>query len=165
MKRLADAIGGCRLLLGARRFGRAEGGVSTLEFALFAPAMFILMLGIIELGLNLMVDASVQYAAQQASRAGITTVAPASGTREQAATQLVTTILKPWTNIGGKLTITIVDYGTFGNATPASGAGGLGDVVSYHISLSMPKGFTGLLGFFHMAPIVYSRYYLVQNEK
>ncbi|MBN3726367.1 pilus assembly protein [Burkholderia sp. Ac-20379] len=148
-----------------RRFGRHDGGVSALEFALFAPAMFILLLGIIELGLNLMVDASVQYAAQQASRAGITTVAPSTGTRDQAAAQIVNTILKPWVNMGGTVTVTLVDYGTFGNATPASGSGGLGDVVSYNISLSMPKGFTGLLGFFGVTPIVYSRYYLVQNEK
>ncbi|WP_241014900.1 TadE/TadG family type IV pilus assembly protein [Burkholderia sp. Ac-20379] len=165
MKRLAEALGLARLLRGMRRFGRHDGGVSALEFALFAPAMFILLLGIIELGLNLMVDASVQYAAQQASRAGITTVAPSTGTRDQAAAQIVNTILKPWVNMGGTVTVTLVDYGTFGNATPASGSGGLGDVVSYNISLSMPKGFTGLLGFFGVTPIVYSRYYLVQNEK
>lgn len=166
MKRVVKALGrGRAVLRGVRRFGRAEGGVSTLEFALFAPAVFIFVLGIIEVGLDLMVDASVQYAAQQASRAGITTVAPASGTREQAASQTVTTILRPWTNIGGKLTIAMVDYGTFGNTTPSSGAGGFGDVVSYNITLSMPRGFTGLLGFFGATPLVFRRYYLVQNEK
>ncbi|WP_050454301.1 TadE/TadG family type IV pilus assembly protein [Candidatus Burkholderia verschuerenii] len=163
MTRLAKAIGrGCTW----PRFGRAEGGVSTLEFALFAPAVFILVLGIIEVGLDLTVDASVQYAAQQASRAGITTVAPATGeTRERAASQTVTNILRPWTNIGGRLTIAVVDYGTFGSSTTSSSSGGLGDVVSYNITLTMPHGFTGFLGFFGATPLVYRRYYLVQNEK
>ncbi|WP_414445347.1 TadE/TadG family type IV pilus assembly protein [Burkholderia sp. 22PA0106] len=150
----------------ARRFGASEHGLSTLEFAILAPGVFILMLGIIEFGLDLMADASVQYAAQQASRAGITTLAPSSGTREQAASQTVTTILQPWTRIGATVTLTISDYGTFTNGSPATGsAGGLGDVVAYNVRLSFPNGFTGLLTLFGVSPLVFSRNYLVQNEK
>ncbi len=152
----------CRL----SRLGRADDGVTPIEFAIYAPALFILVLGVLEFGLDMMVDASVQYAAQQASRAGITTSAPTTGTREQAATQTVQTILKPWTNMGATLTTTIYDYGTFGNTSPTAGsAGGLGDVVAYSIRLSFPKGFTGMLAVFGLTPLVFTRNYLVQNEK
>jgi Flp pilus assembly protein TadG len=147
-------------------FLRADHGVSTIEFALLAPVMFVILLGSIELGLDMMVDATVQYAAQEASRAGITTTAPADGnTRGQEAQMIAMQYLQAWANIGAVVAINEVDYGTYGSSTTTSGPGGLGDVVSYNVSVTLNNGFTGIPTLLNVTPLVFQRNYLVQNEK
>jgi hypothetical protein len=47
----------------------------------------------------MMIDATVQIAAQAASRVGLTTTNPASGTRAAQAQQIVTSIMSGWTNM------------------------------------------------------------------
>jgi Flp pilus assembly protein TadG len=153
-----------------RRYGsplRDQRGVSSIEFAILAPVVFIILLGTLEIALDMIVDSSVQIAAQAASRAGLTTTAPASGTRADQAKAIVMNYLGAWTNIGGVVSITETAYSTYSNVNTTSntsGMGGLGDVVTYKISLTM-KGFSGIPWLLGMKTMTYSRNYVVQNEK
>ncbi|AMM16367.1 hypothetical protein AX768_19580 [Burkholderia sp. PAMC 28687] len=76
----------------ARMLGDSR-GVSAIEFAVVGPIVFILILGTLELALDMFVDASVQLAAQAASRVGLTTVDPSSGTRADQAKTIVAAAL------------------------------------------------------------------------
>jgi Flp pilus assembly protein TadG len=151
----------------AKRFARDDRGVSAIEFALVAPVVIILILGTVEMALDMIVDATVQLAAQQASRVGMTTVNPASGTRDAQARSIVMAYLGRWKNIGGTVTISTYNYGTFGNvgtSNYSSNMGAFGDVVSYNIAVTIP-GFSGIPKLFGIKTMTFSRNYLVQNEK
>lgn len=161
-----------RRLMGGLRSLRAlrdERGTSAIEFAILSPFVFFLVLGTVELAMDMIVDASVQIAAENASRTGLTTTAPATGTRATQAQATVMSILGRWQNVGATVTITELDYGTYDNVGTSSyqtGLGDLGDVVSYQITVSMPTGFTGLPKYFGVSmPLVFQRNFLVQNEK
>jgi Flp pilus assembly protein TadG len=146
-----------------------DSGMSAIEFALLSPVVFFLVLGTVELALDMIVDASVQIAAESASRVGLTTTAPATGTRTSEAQSIVMNILGRWQNIGGTVAITTLDYGTYNNVGTTSyqtGMGGFGDVVSYQITVTLPTGFTGLPRYFGVPlPLTFQRNFLVQNEK
>jgi Flp pilus assembly protein TadG len=160
-----------RLLRSSRRPGAwvDERGSAAIEFAILSPIVFFFVLGTVELALDMIVDASVQIAAENASRTGLTTTAPATGTRASQAQAIVMATLGRWQNIGATVSITALDYGNYNNVgTPnyQTGLGGLGDVVSYQIAVSLPQGFTGLPKYFGVPmPMVFQRIYLVQNEK
>jgi Flp pilus assembly protein TadG len=150
-----------------RRFARDERGVSAIEFALVGPVVFILILGTVEVALDMIVDASVQYAAQQASRAGLTTVVPSSGTRDAEAQNIVYKILGPWKNMGGTVDITTRSYSTYNDISAGNyqdTMGGFGDVVLYNISVTIPS-FSGIPKLFGVNSMTFQRSYLVQNEK
>jgi len=144
---------------------RDDCGSAAIEFAIFAPIMVILILGTVEIGLDMIVDASVQLAAQQASRSGLIVVAPvAPATRASQAQAIAMNILQGWTNIGAQVSITELDFGSYGNGANAqAGIGNLGDVVSYNISVTMP-GFSGIPQLFGIPTLTFQRNYLVQNE-
>lgn len=92
---------------------RGNRGVTAMEFAIVLPFMVILILGTIEVGLDLWVDASVESAAQRASRLGITTVIPAGQTREQAVQAIVNNVLSTWQSLGPVETTTIKSYSSY----------------------------------------------------
>lgn len=144
-----------------------SGGVSAIEFAIAAPLMFIMILTSIELGMGMIMDASVLMAANEASRYGLTTTEPATGTRDAQARQIVMNSIGGWRNVPGTMiSIAQIDYGTFtnvGTTSSTSGMGGLGDVVSYNISITT-NGITGILPSLGLAPITYSSNFIVQNE-
>ncbi|MFM0349849.1 TadE/TadG family type IV pilus assembly protein [Paraburkholderia sp. RL17-347-BIC-D] len=146
-----------------------DSGVSAIEFALLSPVVFILIMGTLELALDMVVDASVQIAAESASRVGLTTTDPATGTRSDQARSIVMSVLGRWQNIGGTVTINTLNYGTYNNVGTSSyqaDMGGFGDVVSYQITVTLPTGFTGLPRYFGVPlPLTFQRNYLVQNEK
>jgi Flp pilus assembly protein TadG len=142
-------------------------GISAIEFAIVGPMVFILILGTVEIALDMFVDASVQLAAQAASRTGLTTVDPASGTRATQAQNTVMAILGRWQNIGGTVSIATLDYGTYSNvgtSSYTSDLGGLGNVVSYNITVTIP-GFSGIPQLFGVNTLTFQRNYIVQNEK
>ena len=150
-----------------RACGRDARGTSAIEFALLSPLVFMLLLATIEIALDMVVDASVQMAAQAASRAGLTTTAPDVGTRAEQAQQIVQNYLSPWERIGAVVTVTTLDYGTYANVGTSNyqtNPGGYGDVVSYNIQLTMP-GFSNLPQWAGLPALVFQRNYLVQNEK
>jgi Flp pilus assembly protein TadG len=89
----------------------SDSGVSTIEFAIVFPFMIIIAFMGFELAFDIIVDASVQIAAESASRVGVVVGTPPNGlTREQQATQIVHGILDGWTSVGGVVTVNILDY-------------------------------------------------------
>jgi Flp pilus assembly protein TadG len=147
---------------------RDSGGVSAIEFAIAAPFVFIFVLGTLELAVDMMIDATVQIAAQSASRVGLTTTNPASGTRATQAQQIVKNIMSGWTGMPRTtLTITELDYSTYndvGSGNYTAGLGSLGDVVSYNITLTTP-GISGIPQMVGIPLLTFQRNYIVQNEK
>lgn len=147
---------------------RDERGVSSIEFAILAPIVFILLLGTLEMAFDMIVGTSVQLAAQAASRAGLTTTAPAGGiSRTTQAQNIVMSYLGGWTKIGGTLTVTETSYSAYnyvGSSNNASGEGGLGSIAMYSITLTM-KNFTGIPTLAGLKTMTYQCNYLVQNEK
>jgi len=116
-------------------------------------------------------DASVQAAAQAASRVGLTTTAPSTGSRVQEAQTIVQSILGGWKNVSGTITVTELNYGNYGYGnvasstyTPTQDMGGYGDVVAYNIQLKMP-GITGIPKLFGVNELTFERNFIVQNEK
>lgn len=147
---------------------RDDHGVTAIEFAIAAPFILFMVLGTLELGFDMIMDARVEYAAQSASRYGLTTIAPATGTREDAAKSIVMTILGPWTRLPNT-TVSVVEnayasYADVGTNNHAVGLGGLGDVVSYTISLTTP-GVSGIPQLLGISMMTFQRNYIVQNEK
>ena len=146
---------------------RDGSGVSAIEFAIAAPFVFVFVLGTVELAVDMIIDATVQMAAQTASRVGLTTTNPTTGTRAQQAQQIVSNILSGWTGLPNTtLTVTELNYGTYnGIGTPAytTGPGSLGDVVSYKITLTTP-GISGIPQLVGIPLLTFQRNYIVQNE-
>jgi Flp pilus assembly protein TadG len=146
---------------------RDASGSTSLEFVFVFPFALYMVLGTIELALDMVVDASVEIAAQAASRVGLTTTVPVNESRAQQASAIVNTILGGWENLGGKVTIAELDYGTYGNVNTSSyssSPGALGEIVSYNITLTM-HGFTGIPALFGVPTLTFQRNYLVQNEQ
>ncbi|WP_232470994.1 TadE/TadG family type IV pilus assembly protein [Caballeronia hypogeia] len=149
------------------RCARDERGVTAIEFALVAPLLLLMILGTVEMALDMIVDASVQYAAQQASRAGLTTAVPSSGTRDAQARQIVNNILDPWTKFGGVINIATLSYATYNDIAAGNSQktmGGLGDVVAYNVSVTIPP-FSGIPKLIGITSMTFQRNYIVQNEK
>ena len=141
-------------------------GVAAIEFAILAPMMFILIFGTVEIALDMMADASVQFAAQQASRAGLVVETPTGESRATQAQNIVNSVLSTWISLGATVAITEVDYGSYNNLGSSNfqpGQGGLSDVVSYNISLTTP-GFSGIPQILGISSLNFQRNYLVQNE-
>jgi Flp pilus assembly protein TadG len=147
---------------------RESSGVSAIEFAIAAPFVLVIVLGTCELAMDMLMDASVQMAAQAASRYGLTTTAPTTGTRQQQAQTIVNGYLQRWTRLPNTtVTITATDYGSYGNvgtSNSSSGMGAFGDVVAYNITLSTP-GMSGIPQLLGISKLTFQRNYLVQNEK
>ncbi|SAK66625.1 TadE-like protein [Caballeronia catudaia] len=153
----------------AKRYLRDASGIASIEFVFVAFISIVLILGTLELAVNMIVDATVQAAAQEASRVGITTSTPATGTRQDAARKVIDTILGGWKLLGATVEISALNYGTYGNLSnpaykPTSDMGGLGEVIAYNIKLTMP-GITGIPGLFGIDTLTFQRNYIVQNEK
>jgi Flp pilus assembly protein TadG len=150
------------------RLTREDGGVSAIEFAIASPLVFILVLGTVELAVDMSIDATVQMAAQSASRVGLTVTPPSSGTREAQAKSIVLSVLGGWLKMPRTtVTVTELDYGNYSNLGTSSysaGAGAYGDVVSYNIVLTTP-GVSGIPQLFGVPMLTFQRNFIVQNEK
>lgn len=153
------------------RFARSERGVSTLEFAFIAPFMFILIFGSFELALDMIADASVQIAAEVASRSAMVMGAPPAGvTPAQQVSATVHQILDMWAPLGGNVNVQLTAYSALnelGGANGVAGVGAGGSIVTYNVSLTMPA-FTGVPSWVNAgSPFVFtfSRNFVVQNEQ
>jgi Flp pilus assembly protein TadG len=158
MRRLLERFGHLR---------RDERGVTAIEFALVTPLLLIMILGTVEMALDMMVDASVQYAAQQASRAGLTTTNPTTGSRIDEARRIVNEVLGGWSKFGGAVNISTLSYATYNDMAAGNSQqtmGGFGDVVAYSVSVTLPP-FTGIPQLIGINSMTFQRNYIVQNEK
>ncbi|BAN25707.1 hypothetical protein [Caballeronia insecticola] len=150
---------------------RDERGIASIEFAFVAFFAMVFFIGTVEIALEMIADASVQAAAQAASRVGLTTIAPSTGSRVQKAQAIVESILGGWKNVNGTITVSELNYGSYGYGnvasatyTPTQDMGGYGDVVVYKIQLTMP-GVTGVPQLFGINELTFERNFIVQNEK
>jgi Flp pilus assembly protein TadG len=150
-----------------RRLCADARGVSAIEFAIAAPFVLVTVLGACELAMTMLMDATVQLAAQAASRCGLTTTNPSAGTREQQAQDIANAYLARWTRLAGTtVSITMANYGAYANvnaANSASGMGRNGEVIAYNIKLTTP-GMSGIPQLFGISQMTFQRSYLVQNE-
>ena len=98
-----------RVLRRLRKFGSAEGGVTAIEFAVVAPVMCILIMGIIEFAVVMMVYNVMEGATATSARTGKTDYIDGSGTRQQTILDQITaragSLLDPT-----KLTVTTKYY-------------------------------------------------------
>src|ERR1700743_2452726 len=83
-------------LVRLRTFARAENGVTALEFAIVAPVLILLLMGIVEFGMIMMVYKVMEGATAVSSRLGKTGYLAPGLTREQ-------TILNAITDRAGSL--------------------------------------------------------------
>jgi hypothetical protein len=74
-----------------RRFTRTERGTAVVEFALVAPPLFLLVIGMFEVAMLMFINVSVEGGLKEASRWGITGQEPADEdmTREQQIVQII----------------------------------------------------------------------------
>lgn len=103
-KRLVSAIGRC---------SRDDRGVSAIEIAIALPVVIFITLSCVEIALDLWVDATVETAAQRASRLGITTVQPTGETLEQAVRDSINDTLSPWAARSPVITVTLKSYPSY----------------------------------------------------
>jgi Flp pilus assembly protein TadG len=123
-----------------RRLGRR--GSVILEFALIGPVVITLMVGIFELGMQLMTGAMLDYGVRMAARWGVTGRATPDGSTREA--YIRSQILGATGGFlkTGQLSVTLTAYGSWANALGRTGAtggpGGSGAVVSYSVSYVQP---------------------------
>ena len=80
-----------RLMRLMKKFRSAEAGVTAIEFAVVAPVMCILVMGIIEFAIIMMVYNVMEGATATSARTGKTNYVDGSGTRQQTILNQITT--------------------------------------------------------------------------
>ena len=85
-KKIAGQMTACRKIAGPHRdrprLRRCKRGTISLEFALLAPTLFAIVLGILEIGMIVFANALLEGGLRDASRYGITGLEPSEGARE-----------------------------------------------------------------------------------
>lgn len=176
------------------RFGRCRSGVSGVEFALIMPILLLLTAGMLELGLILLTDASLEMGIRAASRFGASGVVQTGLTRSESIEKTVESFVDRWLPSGTKVTVTTTVYGSLsdipepftdlnGNGTWDSGEpftdlngdgawnGGTGTSSAGDsgdivlYQVSFSRpGFTGVLRLAGIETLNFSRQIVVQNE-
>ena len=124
----------------ARGLGRRGGAV--LEFALVGPVVITLLVGLLELGLQLMTGAMLDYGVRMAARWGVTGRATPDGSSREAYIRSQILAATGGFLKTGQLSVTLTAYSSWANAMARTGAtggpGGSGAVVSYSVSYAQP---------------------------
>lgn len=102
------------------RLRRCKRGTISLEFALLAPTLFAIVLGILEIGMMILANALLEGGLREASRYGITGLEPSEGARE---TQIVEIINEHGSGLldidTGDVTMLVYpDFDAIGEAEP-----------------------------------------------
>lgn len=98
------------------RFSRlGERGVVALEFALTLPLLLLLTAGTMEVGLILMADASLEFAAHDSARYGMVSSNLAASTRDETIQNIIYDRLLPWAPGKADIVITNKSYKSFSN--------------------------------------------------
>jgi Flp pilus assembly protein TadG len=95
-------------------FRRHNEGATAVEFALIAPAFFIVTWGTVEVGMLAFASTLLEGAVREAGRAGITGYAPAGKSREQYVKDTVKKFTANFLDID-KITIDTKSYASFSN--------------------------------------------------
>jgi Flp pilus assembly protein TadG len=168
LRRGLQAVPYFRRLVG--KFARNERGATAIEFAIAAPFMIIIMLGAFEICFDLMMDATLQTATQQAGRAGMTTTVPTGSTRDAQAKAILNRVMGPWLKLpGSSMTYSTTSYSSYSDAGAgtngvSSSQGNYGDIAVYKVTLTT-TGMTGFLKLFGLNSLTFTRSFMVQNEK
>lgn len=91
------------------------GGIAAMEFALVFPVLFLLLLGVVEMGFVMMIDASLERAVRDASRYGITGATPDGATRAERIREMVEERVARWLDNPNQITLDTRVYGAFDN--------------------------------------------------
>lgn len=153
--------------LDSRALGRR--GNAAIEFGIIAPVMIVLMIMVMELGIQLMVGAMLDYGVRMSSRWGVTgEAAPAGRTREQHIQSLITGASGDFLQ-AARLNLTVSSYGAWpanGGLAGAGtrGAGAASTVVTYTATYRQPY-MTGLPASLGMpASVLHRTATIVNNE-
>ena len=125
------------LLRNLRRAGTNRSGAAVVELALIVPAMLMLLLVVVELGMMLTAQGLLDTAALRASRTGSTGFTPDGSTRDQYLRKFIADqafgLLQ-----ADKLTISTIAYASFAEIEKpgkgTTGFGGSGQVVVYKLT-------------------------------
>lgn len=115
--RLMRIAGGktlARAVAAARRFARANGGGTALEFAFVAMLLTLLIGGLLEVAMILFVEAAMEGGVRDASRFGITGFTPTAVSREQQIVDIINSRMMGLYTINGNDVTTRV-YSSFSN--------------------------------------------------
>ncbi|CAH2781562.1 MAG: hypothetical protein CPDRYMAC_1693 [uncultured Paraburkholderia sp.] len=115
-----------------RCFGRDEHAVTAIKFAIVSPMVVFLLLGTVENGLDLWVDATVETAVQRASRLGITTLPPTGETMQQAISDSIKTTMSVWMSRATTFSVVSKVYPSYvgsAGAEPYTDVGNVGHYV------------------------------------
>lgn len=171
------------------KWWRNRSGSVAVEYALAFPLIVMLTLGTIELGLMMLLDASLEIGIAEASRSGSLTGLGTEAARKQRVEDIVKSWVGRW--VPGTTTITVesfvypnledanrptwVDRNSNDSCDPGEGTcpptgvrlipgvGLSGSLVLYQVKLSR-KGFTGVFGMAGINSLDFSRQALVVNE-
>lgn len=159
-------------------------GVTALEFALVAPALVFLLVAGIEVGLSMMLDATLDLAVGQAARFGKTTERSAScaeadgdsACRMQEIRRILHARLDPWASKPSDIRISVRSYPTWSDARGASGTmpdpgsgtagqdpGGRSSIVLYSVMVERPS-FSGIFSLIDMDVLTFQRSTIIRNE-
>ncbi|HVI52740.1 MAG TPA: TadE/TadG family type IV pilus assembly protein [Candidatus Sulfotelmatobacter sp.] len=175
-------------------FKRSRSGTTAVEFALILPILVMLTAGVMELGLILLTDASLEIGIRAASRFGTSGMTQTGLTRVESIEQTVESFVSRWLPAGTKVAVTTTVYGSLsdipepytdlnGNGTWDQGepftdlnGNGVWDGGSGSSSaggsgdivvyhVSFSRpGFTGVLNLAGISTLNFSRQIVVQNE-
>ncbi|KJS36043.1 MAG: hypothetical protein VR70_14590 [Rhodospirillaceae bacterium BRH_c57] len=106
---------GAHMLTDTRGILANTGGIAAMEFAMVFPVLFLLLLGVVEMGFVMMIDASLERAVRDASRYGITGAAPDGATRTERIREMVEERVARWLDNPSQITLDTRVYGAFDN--------------------------------------------------
>lgn len=164
-------------------------GIAALEFAFAFPVMIMLTIGTIELALMMLLDASLELAVAEASRAGSLSQSGTAAEREEAAKTIVDTWVSRWLPGSSKISIETFTYPNLsdinkptwtdrdkdGNCDPGEGTcppngveltpgiGISGSLTLYTVTLTR-RGFTGVFNMAGISELTFVRQAVVLNE-
>ena len=111
-----------------RRWGRSVSGVTAIEFALISPVFFVLLVGILEVGLMYLAQVDLQNAINNASRTIRTGQVQAQNLSSSAFRTQICSKVSALMNCGAKLQVDVQSFATFANgsySTPLNADGTL----------------------------------------
>jgi hypothetical protein len=120
---------------------RRRRGAAALEFAVCAPAFFVLVLAVMELGWQFTVSAGLEHGARLAGRLGITGAAMPGGSRDLASVTRAVLAGVPVLQ-AGRLTVAVHAYAGLdafsAGQPPVEGTGGPSALVEYRLDYVQP---------------------------